>query len=344
MTQPDLPTGATGRGRRRAIRALVVVALVAAAWTAAWTWARARLIAEIDLRLPMLAERGLRVVCPERTVGGLPFRLEVACRDPGVEAVATGAGGSVAALRTAVSVWSPTTVMVEADGPLVAEAAGRGRVDATWRRLVATLRWTPARPESVAVSIDGVDVTAHPAAGRTTRLRTEHLEASGRIPVDRPNDLDVAASTAAALLEIDGRRLGPPHADLSLTATLRDALPPGPAEPARAFAARGGRIEPIRTSFAVGGVRVDGKGAFTLGADGLLDGTVDFAAQGLEAVVRDAAALGPETASLLGAFVLLGKPSRDPDLPGRRLELIVDHGRPRFGRLVLPPMEPLFQP
>lgn len=330
--------------RRWPLRLALACAVAVAGWTAAWTWARARLITEIDARLPILAERGVEIVCPERTVGGWPFRLEVACRDPGVEIAAEGIGGSVSAVRLTVSVWSPTAVTLEADGPLVAERDGQGRLDASWRRLAVVAQGWRAETARLALSVDGLDATTKTPDGRGGHLKAEHFEAQGRTGGDRAADLVLAVSAAASSLEIGGGRIGPPHADLSATATLRDALPPGPGEPARAFAARGGRIEPIRVGFAVDGVRVDGKGALTLGADGLLDGTIDFAAQGLEAVVHDAAKLGAQTTSLLGAFVLLGKPSRDPDLPGRHLELVVDHGRPRFGRLVGAPMAPLFHP
>lgn len=344
MTDPQAVPSASGRRGRGPMWLALGVAAAAAAWTAGWTWARSQAIEEMDARLAGLARQGVRVVCPERSVGGYPFRLEIDCRDPGVEIPARGLGGSVAALRVVAQIWDPRHVLMEADGPLVAEEAGRGRVDATWRRLSTSLRWRPGGVERASLSIEGLDATFRGPDGGAGRLAAEHWEAHGRSSGERSQSLDVAVSAAAAALEVNGRRIGPPRSDVAISTTFVDALPPGPGEAARAFAARGGRIEPIRASFAVGGVRVAGKGAMTLGTDGLLDGMIDFAAEGLEAVVTQPASLGPETASLLGGFILLGKPSQDPDLPGRRLDLVIDHGRPRFGRLLSAPMAPLFRP
>lgn len=342
MSEPMRAEGAPRR-HRLPIGILLLVAVLTAGWTAAWAWARTRAVEEMDAQLARLAGAGVTIVCPDRAVGGWPFRLEVSCRDPGVEIAARGLGGSVAALRVVAQVWDPHLVLFEADGPMVAEEAGRGRVDAKWRRLSASLRWHGGGVDRLSLSIEGVDATARTPGG-DGRLKAEHLEAHGRTSGTEDRDLDLAVSAAAAALEVGGRTIGPPRSDIDLAATLRAALPSGRGDALAAFARRGGRIEPIRAGFAVGGVRVAGKGDLTLGADGLLDGTIAFAAQGLEAVVAAPAALGAETASLLGGFVLLGKASRDPDLPGRRLDLVIDHGRPRFGRILLPPMAPLFRP
>lgn len=344
MTEPSRDPAAPSSRRRLPIGILLGVGILAAGWTAAWSLARSRLVEEMDAGLARAAAEGVRIVCPDRSVGGWPVRLEVTCRDPGLEVPARGIGGSVAALRVIAQIWDPQLILVEADGPFVAEATGRGRVDATWRHLSASLRWRIGAVERLSLSIEGIDATLRQGETVAGRLQSEHLEGHGRASGETGRDVDAAVSAAGSRLEVAGRRVGPPRSDVSVDATLRDLLPPDRADPVRGFADRGGRIEPIHASFAVGGVRVAGKGALRLGSDGLLDGMITFAAQGLETIARDAAALGPETASLLGGFVLLGKASNDPELPGRRLELVLDHGRPRLGRVLFPPIPPLFQP
>lgn len=340
----EAPERRSGRTGRRITVLFLALGLACALWSALWATARSRSIDELDGALARLARDGVRIVCPDRGVGGFPFRLEISCRDPGVELVGRGIGGSVTGLRIVAQIWDPHLVLIETDGPLVAEESGRGRVNATWRGLRASLRWSAGGVERLSLSSEGLDLGIDEAGAAPIRLRAEHLETHGRPSGAEGTDLDVAIATAAARLTIAERPIGPPRSDLTIAATLRRLLPPVAGDPARGFAQRGGQIEPIRASFAVGGVRIEGKGALTLGPDGLLDGAIGFAATGLEAVVTDAAALGPETASLLGGFVLLGKASRDPDLPGRRLDLVVDHGRPRFGRILMAPIPPLFQP
>lgn len=329
------------RGRRPGL-VLLGVGLLAAVWSAVWATGRSRLIEAIDGQLARLERSGVRIVCPERDVAGFPFRMEITCRDPGVEIAGRGIGGSVSVLRIVAQIWDPHLILVEADGPLVAEEAGRLRIDATWRSLRASLRWSGSGAERVSLSSEGLDLTTRQGGGTTVHLRGEHVEGHGR--PSGVGDLDLATSIAAGALEVDGRPIGPPRSDLAVAATLRAMLPAGAPDPVRTFAARGGRIEPIALSFAVDGVRVAGKGGLTLGPDGLLDGTIGFAAQGLEAVASGSARLGAQTVGVLSGFVLFGKTSSDPDLPGRRLDLVVDHGRPRFGRLVMPTMAPLFRP
>lgn len=334
----------SGRFGRRSLMLLLATGIVCAGWSAVWATIRSRLIDEVDAQVSRLDRGGVRIVCPDRGVGGFPFRLEITCRDPGLELVEEDIGGSVTALRIVAQIWDPHLILVEADGPMIAEERGRGRVEALWRGLRVSLRWSTAGLERLSLSSEGLDLTVAETGAAPVRLRAEHFEAHARPSGAGGSDLDLAGSIAAGALSIDGRPIGPQRSDLAASTTLRRLLPPAPGDMARTFASRGGKIDSIRASFSVGGVRVEGKGAMTLGSDGLLDGSIGFAAKGLEAVVTDAGTLGPEATSLLGAFVLLGKASSDPDLPGRRLDLIMDHGRPRFGRIVMAPMKPLFDP
>jgi len=331
--------------RRRPRLPLVIglgLALAAAGWTAVWATARGRLLDEIDRRIDALAERGIAIACADREVGGFPFRMELSCRSPGVTLGAAGHTASAAALRVVAQIWDPHLILIELDGPgLVAEPGGE--VSANWRSLRASLRWRGHGVERLSIAADGLDLTGRPTGRPTVHLRAEHAEAHGRPAGDAGRDLDLAASFAAAALTVGGLRIGPPRADLSLTAGLADFLPPGPGPALPAFAARGGRIEPAKLSLAVGGIAVEGSGKLVLDRAGVVDGMITLVARGLETLptVKD---LGPELTAVLGGFVLLGKPSNDPALPGRRLEMIVDHGAVRIGRVGLGRIPPLFAP
>ncbi len=322
---------------------LVLVALLAVGWGVAWTMARSRVEAEIDHRLAVMRERGIAVVCPERSIGGFPFRFEVACRAPRLEIAARGVTLGAAGLRVVAQAWDPFLVITEIDGPLAFSAPGQA-VDAGWSRFRASLRW--ATDGLKRFSLEGSELTlGHTATGRTLRLTAPRLELHLRAGGASGHDLDVAIDAVGAALFVGEQRLGPPAADLAATVTFRDALPPAPIEPLRAFAGRGGRIDPIRFTFSTAGMTFVGKGGLRLRDDGLLDGAIAVAARGLEALAGEGGrALGRDGAATAGAFLLLGKASDDPDLPGRRLDLVVENGRPRFGRVVLPQMAPLFAP
>jgi hypothetical protein len=331
--------------KRRSRLPLVIglgVAIAAAGWTAVWATARGRILAEIDGRLAILATRGVVVACADREVGGYPFRMELTCRSPGVEIRDRGVTASASALRVVAQVWDPRLVLIEVDGPGVAVTGG-DETTAKWRLLRASLRWAGAGVQRVSLSVDGLDLTAKQVDRPSVRLVAEHLEAHGRPHGDGGRNLDLATALAAASLSVADKRIGPPRADLSVSATLVDFLPPGPGAPLPAFAARGGRIEPTKLSLAVGGIVVDGDGALVLGGDGVLDGMVTLVARGLETLANGGAKdLGPELTTVLSGFVLLGKASKDPDRPGRRLEMIVDHGLVRIGRVTLGRIAPLF--
>ena len=342
---PEGPPPTAPRRRRRLPTVLLgLLALLAVGWSIVWWLARDRLDQEITTRLAALGERGIRVACADRALGGWPFRLELACAQAGVDVPTEGALASVAALRVVAQIWDPRLVVVELDGPLVAERRDGPRLAGTWRRLRASLRWSSAGVERLSVAVDDLALVADlPDRPRAT-VRAAHLEAHVRPAGDTRRDLDLALSTAAAGLRLADRPVGPERADLDLAVRLADALPPGTGDPLAAFARRGGRVAPITGRFAVAGIDVQARGDLVLRPDGLLDGTIGLAARGLEGLAAAGPLLGAETAGLLGAFVLLGKPSTDPALPGRRLDLVVEAGRPRFGRIVMPQMAPLFRP
>ena len=318
------------------------VAIAAAGWTAVWTTARGRILAEVEARLDGLAARGVVVACADREIGGYPFRMELSCRAPGVEIRDRGVRASATALRVVAQVWDPRLVLVEIDGPATAGDGG-GEVTATWRNLRASLRWSGDGVKRVSLSAEGLDVTARGTGQPAVRLTAAHAEAHGRPSGAADRDLDLAASLAAASLSIADKRLGPPSADVAASTTLVDFLPPGPGPALPAFAARGGRIEPAKVSLAVGGIVVAGEGALVLDGGGVLDGTITLVARGLETLAKGGARdLGAELTTVLTGFVLLGKTPKDPAQPGRRLEMIVDHGSVRIGRVTLGRIPPLF--
>ncbi len=340
----DRPSVSTRRFRRLPLVVAVGVAITAAAWTAVWATARTRILAEVDGQLAMLAARGVVVACPDRAVGGYPFRMEFSCRDPGVEIRAVGASASAASLRVVAQVWDPRLIQVELDAPGVARDA-RGVTSATWRGLRASLRWTAQGPQRLSIAAEGLDLTTRPTGAPMVHLTAEHAEAHGRPSGGEGRDLDLAVSFGAASLSLADKRLGPPRSDLAVSATLADFLPPGPGPAAMAFAGRGGLIDPVRLSFSTGGVVVEGAGRLVLDGGGLLDGMITLGARGLESLAKGGAAgLGPELTTVLTGFVLLGKASKDPSLPGRRLEMIVDHGLVRIGRVTLGRIPSLFPP
>ena len=350
MTAQGEHPGNGGSGRRRGFGrwptiVVLVLGILAAGWTALWTTARGRVSDEVDRRIAGLAAAGVGFACGERVIGGFPFRFEISCRDPGLTLARQGVVASAAAVRVVAQAWDPFLVITELDGPFTLTDRVGSKIAATWRSLRFSLRWHMRGVDRLSLSGEGVDLTSTPVGGGELHYKSEHLEVHGRTSGAKGGDVELALTSAASTLWLGGKRVGPERSDVEAASTLVDFLPPGRGEPLRIFAERGGRIDPIRFGLAMGGLTFAGKGTLTLGTDGLLDGEIGVAARGLESLASGGArVLGGEATTLATGFVLLGKPSSDPDLPGRRLDLIVDHGRPRLGRVVFPPMAPLFAP
>ena len=334
----------TAAPRRRTRLPLLIgigLLIAAAAWTAVWTTARGRILTEIDARLATLAAEGVAVTCADRDIGGYPFRMELTCRAPGIAVRARGVAATASTLRVVAQVWDPRLVVVELDGPGSGTDAG-GEVRATWRTLRASLRWSGDGVKRLSLAAEGLDLTARPSDRPPVHLTADRLETHLRPSGGADRDLDLAVKLAAASLTVADRRIGPPRADLTAAATLESFLPPGPGPVLPAFASRGGRIGSIDLALATGGIVVAGDGALVLDGNGVLDGTVTLVARGLESLATGAEDLGPELTTVLSGFVLLGKAPKDPARPGRRLEMIVDHGRVRVGRVTLGQVPPLF--
>ncbi len=323
---------------------LVVVLVVSAVWAGGWVLARTKVGEEMDRLVEQMAKRGVTLTCPRRSIGGFPFRFEIGCDGPEVAIAQQGTSLTTSRSKIVVQVWDPNLVLAEFDAPLEL-ATPAGVFDGNASRLTVSLRWSLRGVDRLSLAAEGLDGVWTSADGPATRLVAERFELHGRDDGERRTDLDLALLAHGAVLFRGDKREGPERSDLDLSVRLNDFLPLTPPEPARAFAGRGGRVEPIRMTYSSAGLVFNGKGSLRLMPDGQLDGTIGVAAQGLERLAQGASkSLGPEATALASGFVLLGKSSTDPEMPGRRLELVVDHGRPHMGRVVFPQLHPLFQP
>jgi hypothetical protein len=333
--------GAAPRRRRWPLVIGLLGAVSAAVWTAAWFSARPFVFDAVDRGIADLDRRGVVVACGDRRIEGFPFRMVFACRSPGVASTRDGRRISAEALRVGVAIVDPFRPVAEFDGPITAEDGRGGRLVATVRSARLTLGWSTNGVQRISLSLDGPDATTSGADRPTVRLVASRIELDGRRGEGR--DLDLAASSTATTLTVAGRRVGPVRSDLAVSATLREASPgPDDVDPIAGFVARGGRIDPLRLSLAVAGLSLDGVGALRLDADGRLSGRLPVIAHGLSGTPTATADLGPELTTVLGGFALLGRPVVDDDgRPGRRLDLTVEAGDVRIGRVGLGRIPPL---
>jgi hypothetical protein len=260
----------------------VLLALLAAGWTAVWFVIRARTAEGLDSWLANESVAGRRWECPERAIGGYPFRIEVACARVSLQSRdLTLAAGR---LSTVTQIYQPRHTIAELEGPL--RVAGPGvNLEGNWVSLRASIHRAPQALQRASLVVEDGSMKA-------SGLPFGDLSASGRRfeahlrPAASPQGesaFDIAASAAGASVPILDPILGgtePLDAELQLVATQarigalrRDEI--------ERWREAGGRILVNALSLAKGPRRLEAKGELALDDLRRPTGRVDVAAAGL---------------------------------------------------------------
>ena len=297
----------------------VLLALVFAAWTAAWFVIRSRTAEGLDAWIANEGVAGRRWECPDRSIGGFPFRIEVSCARLALQAPE----GTLAAgrLRTVTQVYQPRHTILELDGPL--RAAGGGiAAEGTWDSLRGSVHSAPHGFERVSLAADGPRLRVSGLPAGDAALSARHVEAHAR-PDSGSDAVEAAARIeGAAVPALDLLVGGAEPLDVEFQARVTQARPlPRPSrQDVERWREAGGRIGLTSLAMAKGARRLEAKGE--LGLDELRRpvGRLDVAAAGLSDLVAAlvggrlpgaaGGALGGTAGSVLGG--LLGGPRRQP--------------------------------
>jgi hypothetical protein len=149
----------------------IVLALLAVGWSVAWFVIRGRVVAGLDGWMAAEAEAGRRWTCPDRSVAGFPFRIEIRCPTLGLQRPDVAA--TLGPLLVVAQVYRPGHIIAETPGP-----------DLPARRIEAHLRPDPGNPRTADVALQ--------AAGATI----PGLDAA--IGGTEPADLDIVATVTQA--------------------------------------------------------------------------------------------------------------------------------------------------
>jgi hypothetical protein len=112
------PPPASSRFRWGLWGAPLAVMVLCVVWSVAWFIVRARTVENLDLWMAQQASLGNTWTCPNRSVTGFPFRLEISCDAPRL-AQANGRVLDIAALRIVTQIYFPRHHIVDARAPLV---------------------------------------------------------------------------------------------------------------------------------------------------------------------------------------------------------------------------------
>ena len=303
------PRPARAHGRFWLFAPYVLLALLAVAWSGAWLFIRGRATEAIDAWLAAEAAAGRHWDCPDRSVAGFPFRLEVTC--PTLSLRSPDLTASVGRVAAVAQVYQPRHVIIQAQGPFRLSDPRGATVEATWRALDASIRFTQEGLQRASLVTDGPSIRATGLSPGEITLAGARAEAHLRPdPARYQTEGAFDASLRAAALKaplMDEFLGGAEPADIGLEVTATQLRQGGgrplPDELHR-WRQAGGRLEVAQFSLLKGPRRVEARGELQLDDAHRLAGRLEAQAAGLESLV----------ASLVGAS--LGRGERGSALGG----------------------------
>ena len=279
--EPALPRR---RSRFWLFAPFAMLALAAIGWTVAWFVIRARTAEGLDNWLANESVAGRRWECPDRSIGGYPFRIEVGCARVALQSrdLTLSAGR----LTTVTQVYRPRHTIAELEAPLRVAAPGV-TLEATWRDLRASVHRTPQGLQRASLAAEGPSMRASGLPmgdlAASARRFEAHLRPDPSLPEDE-SAYGVAASAAGAsapaLDPLFGGGSEPIDAELQAVVTQarigavrRDEI--------ERWREAGGRLILTALAIAKGPRRLEAKGEFALDDLRRPTGRVDVAAAGL---------------------------------------------------------------
>ncbi|GGH32966.1 hypothetical protein GCM10007036_45230 [Alsobacter metallidurans] len=345
--------------RLRIFAPSLLLLLCGGAVGAFWTFASWCTAQEIDAWLGREAALGREWSCPDRKIGGFPFRIEVSCAKPTFSGVAEGRAvrGQLAGAVAVAQVYAPSHVIVEAEGPLEVRDETGANLSAAWELLRASLAGKPgAALERISVEGKGLTVVAANAAGSLeTGARSLELHLR-RTPERPPEDgaFDVAATlNGARIAPLDAMLGGSDATDATVLATVTRAEPLGghglKSELDR-WREAGGRVQLTSLTLLKGTKRVDAAGSLGLDELHRAQGRIEVTLTGLDELLQSMG-VGSRTAAIGGliASVLGGKkadveppPGATGALKGVTLPLRLDAGKAFLGPIPVARLTPVY--
>jgi hypothetical protein len=355
MTAPDpnqaqQPKTRSGGMRWGLYLPIIVLGLIVGGWSTFWYVARGLVGSGIDKAIADASARGDIWTCLNRSISGYPFRLEIRCSDV---TLARNVTAGVTKLSTGPTVFigqphTPGHVIVQLDGPLVADLADGRRVNARWELAEASRRASGAELERLSIDVRKPVIAISSGQGTVSTISAATLEAHlrknpTRPQSDRANDVVLRASQMvsgdldALLGDTNNSDL-----DIQITATRTDALTAG-LTPAtmEAWRVAGGLLEFTRITLKKGIKHIEARGQLGLDDDRRIVGRIEPSAANIDqfAGIRLRGGAMDLAAALSGRAQPVGPDGLKP-LPALDLR----GGRVSLGpiRLPIPPLQPLY--
>lgn len=329
---------------------LALFGIAIAVWSGFWFFAKSKTTELMDAWMAREARLGRQWTCPDRAIGGFPFRIDISCVNPTF--VSTQAGragqGTLAGLAVTARAVDPKQVIAAIQGPLKFAAETGETVEINFAGARASYRGTPQVIEQVSVELDAPVVTATAPGYEPQKLaatKTEfHLR---RAPGTEPaTDVVLTAngikSDLANAIMQDGSD-GTIDIRGQLT-RFAPALPKDWRETLESWRRAEGEARFERLNLTKGPVVLNLTGKLRLDEQRRPEGEINGTAQGAQQILRifgiDLG--GGGAGGLLGA--ILGGAQQRPNAQPKALpfNLRMDQGRLFIGPIPGPRLRPLY--
>jgi hypothetical protein len=342
---------------------LLALFLLALAWTGLWFYGRMKVTEVLDQFFLNQAQIGRNWSCPERSIAGYPFRIELRCKQPtysmtvGPNHTVRGSLGGLTVIATTAGAYNLAHVIGEFDAPLVVEDSHFGKKVSHWKTARASFRGHANRLDRVSLEIDAprtsVDINGEAAFQSSAEKLEFHLAEA----------TDEAAG-GAFNIALDVSKAVIPQADKLLnSADPIDFIIQGRLLKLSGIDRRdwrqsienwrlgGGTIRVDVIKLQKGLPRVEAKGDLRLDESRRLSGRLDASFVNAEALLQQFG-IGGGGGGLLGALLGGGRPPAGGNAPAgtarpervMRLPLVIENGRVGVGPFRIPgfQMQPIY--
>ncbi len=338
----------TRTSRLKLFLPIAALALVALGWSGIWFYGQHRVGQELDNFFIRQASVGRAWQCPDRTISGYPFRIELRCKQPTFTAEPNSGGpirGSLGALTVIASTAGALNlahVIGEFEGPLVVAEAGVATTTTNWKSARASFRGHANRLERLSIEIEAPRSTLLIQGEQELALSADslifHLR-EGQVP-NQPDTYDASLKLVkAAIPPLDVVANSKEPADIELDARVlklstfdrRDWR-----KTTEDWRANGGSILIEQLKLTKGAPRLEAKGTLKLDDNRRLEGRLEASFVNADALLRQFG-IGGGGGGLLGALLGGGRPNDQPRAERvMRLPLVLDNGRVRVGPFAIP--------
>lgn len=203
----------------RVVKAVAIAAaLTGALWTGGWYLAGKKLQDNLVLLTSSAEEGDPQVDCKDMSLGGFPFTIALSCTNLDVDDHANGMAASLGPVRSMMSLFSPSRIHTDFQGPVVVRDQGGIAFAAQWENLGADLDLDTEGTRAISVDLADSRASFRPASDSDI---IETRASKGNATINRDNgDLNLTATfSGITVAPKEAEPLLPPL-DASLAITL----------------------------------------------------------------------------------------------------------------------------